>query len=134
MMIPLAAFVHGAFLYYEPERSSRGLAAAMGPVPPDAVMVLEEPEEYEECAGMNFYLRRPVWIVRRDEGSGLRFTHPDPETFIMNGDELVRRVREGQTVYWTGHEGDRALEGEVVARSGRRVVVHVLPAARPTRE
>src|SRR5262249_27553402 len=40
MMIPLATLVHGAFLYYEPERSSRALAEALGQVPPDASIVL----------------------------------------------------------------------------------------------
>jgi hypothetical protein len=78
---------------------------------------------------MNFYLRRTVWLVRRDQDSGLRFSLPDPETFIMTGDELTRRVRQGDTVYWVGNEGERKLDGKIMARSGRRVVIRVLEAA-----
>jgi len=119
----LAAFVHGAYLYYEPERSSRALAEALRGAPSDAAIALEEPDEYESCAAMNFYLRRPVQIVRRDEGSRLQLTIADPETFIMTGDDLARRVREGEIVYWVGAEGQRAIQGEVVARSGRRAAI-----------
>jgi hypothetical protein len=129
MMVPLATFVHGACLYYEPERSSRILAEALKEAPPDADIVLEEPDEYEECAGINFYLGRRVCLVRRDEGSGLRFTHPDPETFIISGDELAQRVRDGHVVYWVGHEGERAVEGQIVARSGQRIAMRLLPPA-----
>jgi 4-amino-4-deoxy-L-arabinose transferase-like glycosyltransferase len=134
MVVPLASFVHGAFLYYEPERSSRALAEALRQVPSDAAIVLEEPDEYEECAGMNFYLRRTVWLVRRDQGSGLRFTLPDPETFILTRDELTRRVREGDIVYWVGNEGERGLDGKILARSGGRVAMRVLQAAGAARD
>jgi hypothetical protein len=52
----------------------------------------------------------------------------------MTGDELARRVRDGQTVYWVGNEGDRALDGEIVARSGRRVAIRVVSTAATARD
>jgi 4-amino-4-deoxy-L-arabinose transferase-like glycosyltransferase len=69
---------------------------------PDAVLICDERPEYGHVALLNFYIGRPVYLLRNNEGSILHFIQQDKEDLCLDEVDLLQMVRKEPAVYLVG--------------------------------
>lgn len=101
----------------------------------DAVVLAEEGAEFEHVAGLPYYLRRPVLVLKAEEGSLMHFVEADRQNQCVDALEIVTLVRR-RPVYVLGRTESVAsrlsrlgLQAECAASSGDRTLCRVVDAA-----
>ncbi len=107
-----------------------------------ATVVYQAPEEYQTCAGLNYYLRKRVEILPPGGYVLPTYLQPHAERLFID-DATLRRWWHERPVVWVSdplsppEDLDRALPGpyEIIARDATRVAVRNVrptPAASPS--
>jgi hypothetical protein len=79
---------------------------------PWTLLVTDERPEFEHSAVLNYYTRKPVFLLRNNSNSVLHFIQEDRQAMCLDEDDLVRLSRE-KVVYLVGETE------ETVARLAR---------------
>lgn len=91
-ILPQFFFVHRSLTIIEPVNSWRAVGTAIARLsPPDGEVIFAASEEYQLCAGVNFYSGRPVSVWLPD--GYVPPTYPDlgDHSFILTRSEFLRR-------------------------------------------
>ncbi len=127
-----APLLHRGLVAIAPLNSSAPTAAAArAAAPPGAAVVCEAPTEYQICAGLTFYLRRPITLLRPPGFIAPAYLRPHENDLFIARETLVDLWQHGIVVF-VSHgsvSSPRPLEGVVpepfvvLRRDGDRFVI-----------
>ncbi len=131
MMAPIFILVHWGFLVMEPFQSSQPAAEALNRLAPVDVMVCQEPREYIWLAGITFYTRGTLYVLKDPRFDEANVRRRKPVEKFLSQEELSRLWQSGKRVALVLEETDENAAarlsqlgpGRVVGRFGTRVVV-----------
>ncbi len=69
---------------------------------PGALLISEEPPEFEHVASLNYYTGEPVLLLRDREGSILTFIQKDREALCLDEEDLKSLIYQRRTIYLVG--------------------------------
>jgi 4-amino-4-deoxy-L-arabinose transferase-like glycosyltransferase len=103
---------------------------------PDAVLISDERPEFGHIALLNFYIERPVYLLRDNEGSILHFIQRDKEAMCLDEADLLKMAEKGATVYLVGETAKttKRLSGlnlgfEVLSSNADRSLFRLKPSS-----
>lgn len=130
--VAVTPIVRTGMTVFAPVNSSAPVAAAIAAAAtPTTRIVYEAPIEYQLVAGLNFYLRRPLTLLRPPGFVEPTYLRPYRERLFIERDRLVELWREEDLIFVTDPLAptDRPLQAvvpnprSVVARVGNRWIV-----------
>jgi hypothetical protein len=99
-VLALLPAMHAGMSTLTPINSSKPIADMLRSTPDfqDATIVCEAPTEYQLCAGLSFYLRRRIDLLRPPGYVDPPYLAPHSGELFIDRDELDRRWTNGGTV------------------------------------
>lgn len=94
-MIVTVPLIHAGLVAIAPINSSAPLAAIIRNLPDadEATIVFEAPMEYQSCAGLNFYLKRRITLLKPPGFVAPPYLEPHLDELFIDRPELERRWR-----------------------------------------
>lgn len=92
-MIGAMPLMHAGLVAIAPINSTAPLAAIIRSLPDanEATVVFEAPMEYQSCAGLNFYLKRRITLLKPPGFVAPPYLEPHMDELFIDRDELERR-------------------------------------------
>jgi 4-amino-4-deoxy-L-arabinose transferase-like glycosyltransferase len=100
-LLALMPAIHAGMSTLTPINSWKPVADLLRSTPDfeDATIVCEAPMEYQLCAGLGFYLRRRIELLRPPGFVDPPYLAPHSLELFIDGDELNRRWRDGHVLF-----------------------------------